>query len=340
MEGFHRGTVGGTPLHWVGVLFIESFLEKGRQPQSMGGSQGKNRPEKREAERKREKTGKGENLSAQLIDGKKQSSEILSKVKKEISSLQKRPVLAVILVGENPASKLYIEKKQQACAEVGIESKLFSFPENVAEQELLEKIQGLNDDSSVSGILVQLPLPENINRNNVLQSIAPSKDVDGFTAENLGKLALGIEEMVSCTAMGIIKLIESTSTKLEGKNVCVVNHSIVVGRPLAQLLLNRNATVAVCHKFTKNLSEFTKNADVLISATGVAGLIKKGMVKEGAVVIDAGIARNGDTVVGDIDFNAVKEIASFITPVPGGVGPMTVACLMENTLKAAKNQRL
>ncbi len=275
-------------------------------------------------------------MPANLIDGNKLANQILEKVKKEAAGLKQKPCLAVIMGGENPASQLYVQKKQQACKQVGIESKLFSFPESVAEQELIEKIQELNDDSAVSGVLVQLPLPKHINRNNVLQTISPAKDVDGFTAENLGKLALGIEEMVSCTASGIIKLIESTGTKLEGKNCCIVNHSIVVGRPLMQLLLNRNATVSICHEFTKNLSEFTKKADVLISAVGIAGLIKKEMVKVGAIVIDAGIARNGKKVVGDVDFDAVKEVASFITPVPGGVGPMTVACLLENTVKAAR----
>ncbi|MAG22174.1 MAG: bifunctional methylenetetrahydrofolate dehydrogenase/methenyltetrahydrofolate cyclohydrolase [Candidatus Diapherotrites archaeon] len=277
-------------------------------------------------------------MPAKLIDGKAIAEQVLSKVKAVTAKLQKKPTLAVVLVGDNNASELYVRKKQEACEKVGINSKLVSSCGTVSEEDILKQIEELNNDSAVNGILVQLPLPKQVDRNKVLEAISPAKDVDGFTAENLGKLALGIEEFVSCTASGIVKLIESTGTNLEGKNVCVVNHSIVVGRPLVQLLLNRNATVSVCHKFTKNLSEFTKNADVVVTAAGVPNLIKGDMIKQGAIVIDAGIIRDDKKLVGDIDFDSVKEIASHITPVPGGVGPMTVACLIENTLKAAKLQ--
>ncbi|MDP6670389.1 MAG: bifunctional 5,10-methylenetetrahydrofolate dehydrogenase/5,10-methenyltetrahydrofolate cyclohydrolase [archaeon] len=277
-------------------------------------------------------------MPAKLIDGKKLSEEILAKVGKRVSKLKQKPVLAVVLVGNSPASQLYVEKKRQACEKVGVQSKLYSFCESVSQEEVVAQVKELNSDKSVNGILVQLPLPKNFDRNTVLEAVSPAKDVDGFSAENLGKLAIGVEEMISCTASGIIKMIESTGTELKGKNCCIVNHSIVVGRPLTMLLLNKNATVSVCHQFTKNLSEFTKNADVLITATGIPGLIKKEMVKEGAIVIDAGIARVGKKVVGDVEFDSVKEIASAITPVPGGAGPMTIACLIENTVKAAENQ--
>ncbi len=278
-------------------------------------------------------------MPAKLIDGKGIAAKVLEAAKSRVSGLSFKPVLAVVLVGEDPASKLYVQKKQDACENVGIESKLVSFPETISQQDLIAKIEALNSDESVNGILVQLPLPKGLDRNAVLETVSPSKDVDGFTAENLGLLALGVEEMVSCTPKGIIKLIESTGTDLKGKNCCIVNHSIVVGRPLAQLFLNRNATVSIIHQFTKDLSEFTKNADVVITAAGVSDLIKADMVKDGAIVIDAGIARKNGKLVGDVDFEAVKEVASFITPVPGGVGPMTVACLIDNTIVAAENQR-
>jgi len=278
-------------------------------------------------------------MPAKLIDGNKLAKEILEKAKKEAFGLPSKPVLAVLIVGDDSASQLYIEKKRQACKKVDIESKLFSFCESISEEDVLKKINELNADKSVSGILVQLPLPKHIDRNKVLQAISPAKDVDGFTSESLGRLALGIEEMVSCTASGIVKLIESTGISLKGANCCIVNHGIVVGRPLAQLLLNRNATISICHKFTKDLAAFTKQANVLITAAGVPGLIKGEMVKQGAIVVDAGIARHNGKVVGDLDFDSVKQVVSWVTPVPGGVGPMTVACLMENTMKAAKMQQ-
>jgi methylenetetrahydrofolate dehydrogenase (NADP+)/methenyltetrahydrofolate cyclohydrolase len=274
-------------------------------------------------------------MPAKLIDGRKIAGIILANAREQALGLKERPSLAVLIAGEDPASLLYVQKKQQACEQVGIESKRFSFGAGVSEAALVKKIRELNSGAAVSGILVQLPLPPHIGRNRVLQAISPKKDVDGFTAENMGRLSLGIEEMVSCTAMGIVRLVESTGIALEGKNCCIVNHSIVVGRPLAQLLLNRNATVSICHRHTKNLAAFTSKADILVSAAGVPGLIKKDMVKENAIVIDAGITRKENGIAGDVDFDKVKEIASFITPVPGGVGPVTIACLMENTVKAA-----
>jgi len=278
-------------------------------------------------------------MPAKIIDGSAIAKCMLEEAREAAAALEKRPKLAVILVGGDPGSKIYVQKKQQACEQAGIVSEVFHFPDAVPERELLERVRKLNADKSVSGILLQLPLPPNLGRNRLLEAIDPRKDVDGFTPKNIGRLALGIEGMVSCTPMGIIKLIESTGAELRGKNCCIISHSIVVGKPLAQLLLNRDATVTVCHKYTKNLSEFTKKADILITAAGVPGLITAGMVKKGAVVIDAGIAKKGGKTAGDVDFEKVSAVAGFITPVPGGVGPMTVACLMHNTVNAALLQR-
>ena len=244
-----------------------------------------------------------------------------------------------MLIGEREDSKLYVEKKQEACKKTGIESKGIFLPENVSEKKLLEEIEKLNADSSVHGILVQLPLPRQISQEKILNSVSPSKDVDGFHAQNIGRLAQGIEDFAGCTASGIIKLIESTGTGIEGKNACIINDTIVVGKPLALMLLNRNATVSICNKFTKNISDFSKKADILVSAVGKKNLVSKEMIKEGAIVIDAGICVSGTEekkVFGDVDFTEAKKIASWITPVPGGVGPMTVACLMQNTIIAAK----
>lgn len=280
-------------------------------------------------------------MAAKIIDGKKISESIIADVKKQVFELKAKginPCLAVLLAGNNPASSFYVKKKQEACALAGIESRLFCFNETVSEKELLEQVAELNADKSVHGILVQLPLPKHVDFVKIINSVAPKKDVDGFTAANIGNLALGIEELASCTPKGIIKLIESTGVQIEGKNCCIVNHSIVVGKPLALLLLNRNATVSVCNKFTKKLEAETRRADILITAVGKKGLIGKSGIKKGAIVIDAGIFIENSRTFGDVDFEQAKQQASFITPVPGGVGPMTVACLMENTVIACKKQ--
>ncbi|MBN2067488.1 MAG: bifunctional 5,10-methylenetetrahydrofolate dehydrogenase/5,10-methenyltetrahydrofolate cyclohydrolase [Candidatus Diapherotrites archaeon] len=281
-------------------------------------------------------------MPGKLIDGIEQASKITESVKNEVSLLQKqgiKPRLAVVLAGENAASKLYVEKKRQACEKAGVAFELVKFPETVKEEVVLEAIIKLNKDAQVNAILVQLPLPKGISQERVLNEVFPLKDVDGFTSANLGMLAYGNEQLVACTAKGIVKLIESTGTKIEGKNACIVNHSVVVGKPLSLMLLNRNATVTVCHEFTKDLAFQTRQADILVTAVGKPGLVKAGMVKKGAIVIDAGIAKKDGKTLGDADFEAVKKDASFITPVPGGVGPMTVACLLENTVLAAKLQR-
>jgi len=280
-------------------------------------------------------------MPAKILDGKKLSDEILCGLEKQVEKLKKHginPCLAVVLVGNNPDSELYVRKKQEACKKIGVESKKISLSSGVSEKQLLEEIEKLNSDEKVHGILVQLPLPKHINQEKILDSISPLKDVDGFSPENIGKLAHGIEELVSCTPKGIIRLIESTGVQIEGKNACIINHSVVVGKPLALLMLNRNATVTICHKFTKNIKGCIAGADIVVSAVGRKNLFSGDSLKEGAIVIDAGIFCEGKKVFGDFDFESARQKASWITPVPGGVGPMTVACLLENTLIACRLQ--
>lgn len=277
-----------------------------------------------------------------LLDGKKVSEEILEKVYHEVNRMKLDhiiPKIAVILVGKDPASLLYISRKQAACVKTGIDWVQFDYEPDVTTDELIEKIQELNTDPTIHGILVQLPLPKHIFTPNIIKAIDPKKDVDGFTAYNLGKMFLSteFEHLVPCTPLGVIRLLEHYDVKVEGKEVVVVGHSNIVGKPLSSMFLNRNATVTTCHIFTKDLASHTKRADILCTGVGKANLITADMVKEGVIVIDIGIVRlpNGKTV-GDVDFVNVSKKASYITPVPGGVGPMTVACLMENTMNAAK----
>ncbi|MDO8647686.1 MAG: bifunctional 5,10-methylenetetrahydrofolate dehydrogenase/5,10-methenyltetrahydrofolate cyclohydrolase [Candidatus Diapherotrites archaeon] len=272
----------------------------------------------------------------QIIDGKALAESIIQKTAEKIKAKKLNLRLDAILVGENPASRLYVKKKQEACEKAGVKSVLHVLPEDSSQAVVAEKISELNENSEVTGILLQLPLPKHLGsaEEELIELIAPQKDIDGMTSASLGKLMFNSEGLVSCTPKGIMKLIESTGVDLEGKNAVIVNHSRVVGKPLGLLLLQKNATVEFCHEFTKNLSEHTSKADVLITAVGKSGLITAGHVKKGAVIIDAGISRLGEKTVGDVDFESVKEKASFITPVPGGVGPMTVACLVENTLIA------
>jgi methylenetetrahydrofolate dehydrogenase (NADP+)/methenyltetrahydrofolate cyclohydrolase len=243
-----------------------------------------------------------------------------------------------VLVGENPSSRIYIENKQKACEKLGIASNLYEFPESMKEEKLEALIKQLNDDKRVHGIIVQLPLPKHIDEKKILNMISPKKDVDGLNAVNIGNLLLGDETIAPCTPKGIIRMLEKMKIQVEKRNVVIVNNSIVVGKPLAMMLTNRFATVTLCHVKTKFLKEHTKKAEILITATGVPNLIKKDMVREGAVVIDAGICYREGKVYGDVDFENVKSIASFITPVPGGVGPMTVAMVLENTLILAENK--
>ncbi|MBU1120248.1 MAG: bifunctional methylenetetrahydrofolate dehydrogenase/methenyltetrahydrofolate cyclohydrolase FolD [archaeon] len=277
-------------------------------------------------------------MLAKIIDGRKLARQLLDKVKKEVKSLDFIPTLSIVMIGENEASRIYVNAKEKACKETGINTENHFLDESISEEELINIINNLNENKEVNGILVQLPLPKHINEFKVMNSISPEKDVDGFHPLNIGKGFLGEKALLPATPKGIMKMLQSTKIPLKGKNAVIVGTSNIVGKPLGIMLLNENATVTYCNKFTKKLSEFTEKADVLVVAVGKAGLIMKEMVKKGAVVIDVGINRIEGTIVGDVDFGEVRKIASFITPVPGGVGPMTVASLIENVLIAARKQ--
>ncbi len=277
-----------------------------------------------------------------IIDGRKIAQRIETQVKKEVEKfIQERgikPALATILVGEHPPSKLYVKLKHWACKRVGILSEDHKFPENTKQDEIIKLIEILNRRPEIHGILVQLPLPRHIDEREVMMRIAPEKDVDGFNPINMGKMLIGREGFVPCTPKGIVRALSEFDIDPQGKEVVVVGHSNVVGKPAAMMLLNRNATVRVCHVFTKDLKSHTKDADILIVATGVRGLIKADMVKQGAIVFDVGITWQDDRVYGDVDFDDVLPKVKLISPVPGGVGPMTIAILMEHTLAAARMQ--
>ena len=277
----------------------------------------------------------------QLINGKEVAEKIKLQVKEEIKSLGKDVTLAVVVVGDNPASKVYVNNKKKACKLVGIQSLEYGLPENTSEDELLSLIDRLNNYNYVDGILVQLPLPRHINTDMVIERINPEKDVDGFTAINTGKLWLGQYDIAPCTAIGVIELLNYYNIDIAGKHCVIVGRSNIVGKPVAALMLERNATVTVCHSKTQNLYDITRTADILITAVGKPKFITRDMVKDGAVVIDVGINRDGNgKLYGDVDFENVKDKTTAITPVPGGCGPMTVAMLMKNTLKAAKSQMI
>lgn len=277
-----------------------------------------------------------------IIDGRKIAQRIEAEAKKEVEKFIKergiKPALATILVGEHPPSKLYVKLKHWACKRVGIASEDHKFPENTGQDEIVELIENLNSRKEIHGILVQLPLPKHIDEREVMMRIAPEKDVDGFNPVNMGKMLIGREGFVPCTPKGIVRALSEFDIDPQGKEVVVVGHSNVVGKPIAAMLLNRNATVRVCHVFTKDLKSHTKEADILIVATGVRGLIKADMVKRGAIVFDVGITWQDERVYGDVDFDDVLPKVKLISPVPGGVGPMTIAILMEHTLAAARMQ--
>lgn len=279
-------------------------------------------------------------MSAKILDGKKIADGIKEELKKEVLSLKKRgivPGLAVIMVGSDPASQIYVNSKKKTARELGIDSTVFQLDENASEKELLEIIDKVNGDKKVHGVLVQLPLPKHINEERIINQIYLKNDVDCFHPENLGKVIIGTATVYPCTPMGIIELIKRSDIEIAGKDAVVIGRSNIVGKPTAIMLMEQNATVTICHSKTKDLSFYTKNADILISAVGRPGLITADMVKEGAVVIDVGINRMPDgKLTGDVDFEAVKNVASVISPVPGGVGPMTIAMLMKNTVEAAK----
>lgn len=282
-------------------------------------------------------------MSAQILDGKALAAEIRSEVKTQVAALAEKGVstaLAVILVGDDSASQVYVRNKIKACADTGIRSLEFRMPAETTQQQLLAKIAELNADESVDGILVQLPLPKQINVDAVISAIDPAKDVDGFHVANAGALVTGKQGFVPCTPFGVMRLIEKSGVNPRGKSAVIVGRSNIVGKPMALLLLAADATVTVAHSCTPDLSAVTRNADILVAAVGRAKLIKADMVKPGAVVIDVGMNRDENgKLCGDVDFAEVKEIAGSITPVPGGVGPMTIAMLMQNTVLAAQMRR-
>ncbi len=279
---------------------------------------------------------------AKIIDGKAVSASVKEAVAKEAAALKEKGVsvgLAVVIVGDNPASRVYVNNKKKACAACGIESFEYALPEETAETELLELVEALNADPKVNGILVQLPLPRQIDEHKVIAAISPAKDVDAFHAVNVGKIMIGDFDFLPCTPSGCMDLIDSTGVSIEGKRCVVIGRSNIVGKPMAMLLLHRNGTVTICHSRTQNLKEICREADILVAAVGRANFVTADMVKEGAVVIDVGMNRlDNGKLCGDVDFEAVSQVAGWITPVPGGVGPMTIATLMRNTLTAAKIQ--
>jgi len=276
---------------------------------------------------------------ANILDGKKAAQKIRNKLKEKVDTLKENgitPKLAVIMVGEDVGSKIYVKNKSKACEEIGIKYEEYLLDENTSMEELLDLINKLNDRKDVHGILLQSPIPKHLDINLAIKAISPDKDVDGFHPVNVGKLVLGQETFVSCTPFGVIKLLEEYNIEMAGKNVVIVGRSNIVGKPLIQCLLNKDATITVCHSKTENVKEITKRADIVIVAIGRANFLKADMIKENAVVVDVGINRNEEgKVCGDVDFENVSKIASHITPVPGGIGPMTIAMLMHNIVKAA-----
>lgn len=277
---------------------------------------------------------------AAVIDGKAISAKVKSEVRQETEALKAKGIsigLAVVIVGDNPASRVYVNNKKKACAEVGFESFEYALPEETTQEELLALVDKLNKDDTVNGILVQLPIPKQIDEKAVINAILPEKDVDAFHPVNVGKIMIGDFAFLPCTPAGVMELIASTGVEISGKECVVIGRSNIVGKPMAMLLLHKNGTVTICHSKTKNLAEVCSRADILVAAVGRANFVTPDMVKEGAVVIDVGMNRleNGK-LCGDVDYAACFEKAGYITPVPGGVGPMTIAMLMKNTLTSAK----
>jgi len=279
-------------------------------------------------------------MSGKIIDGKAVAAEIKKKLKEKIGNLKTKPKLAIVLVGRNAASEIYVKNKQKAAFEVGIESVLYAFDEKATQKELENLIEKLNKDCSVNGILIQLPLPESLDGQALIEKIDVQKDVDGFCPLNIGRLECGCRDvLVAATPKGVLRLLENAGVKLEGKSALVIGRSNIVGKPMAMLLLKKNCTVTIAHSATQNLPELVRQADVVVSATGRAKMIKGAWLKKGAVVVDVGISRDErGKIVGDVDFESALEVASYITPVPGGVGPMTIAMLLENVLEAYLKQ--
>lgn len=279
---------------------------------------------------------------AEILDGKKLAKKIRKDLKKEVEALKNQgicPKLAVIMVGDNSSSEVYVKNKSRACIKAGIDFEEFLLPKETTEKELLELIETLNEDKSIHGILLQSPVPKQIDINKAFRTIKPEKDVDGFHPMNVGNLVIGEDCFISCTPFGVMKLLEEYNIEIEGKNAVILGRSNIVGKPMVQCLLAQNATITVCHSKTKEIQKIVKNADIIISAIGKPHFVTSDMIKEGAVVIDVGINRLEDgSIVGDVDYETVHTKASYITPVPGGVGPMTIAMLLTNVVKAAKNQ--
>lgn len=281
-------------------------------------------------------------MSAKIIDGKAVSAAVKAAVAAETAQLKEKeivPGLAVIIVGDDPASRVYVNNKKKACEAVGFHSEEYALPAQTTESELLRLVLELNENPQINGILVQLPLPAQIDEHKVIAAIAPEKDVDAFHAVNVGKIMIGDYDFLPCTPSGCMDLIHSTGVEIAGKNCVVIGRSNIVGKPMAMLLLHESGTITICHSKTKNLKEICRNADILVVAIGKAKFVTGDMIKKGAVVIDVGMDRDENgKLCGDVDFESAKEVAGYITPVPGGVGPMTIATLMRNTLTAAKVQ--
>lgn len=276
-----------------------------------------------------------------ILDGKKLRDKIFENLKQRLNNMSEKPTLAVILVGENPASQIYVRNKKKTAENLGINSIVINYPSDISENILLDKIKELNNNNSITAILVQLPLPKHIDKFKIIDAIAPEKDVDGLTPYNSGKLFAGEEPYVyPCTPKGILLLLDEYNIEIEGKHVVVIGRSNLVGKPVAQMLLKRNATVTMCHSHTKNLSDITKTADIVVSAVG-KNIIGEKMLKSDCVVVDVGIFKdNNGKICGDVDFASASKIAAYISPVPGGVGPMTIASLMLNTVELADSKRL
>ncbi|HLD18606.1 MAG TPA: bifunctional methylenetetrahydrofolate dehydrogenase/methenyltetrahydrofolate cyclohydrolase FolD [Candidatus Nanoarchaeia archaeon] len=272
-------------------------------------------------------------MTAIIMDGKKVSREIEDRIKSKVENLKRKPGLGVILVGENPASQIYVRNKQAACGRVGIISKRIDLPNDATQMQVIEAIESYNNDDEIDGILLQLPMPSHLNEKKIMGLISKDKEVDGFHLENLGKLLAGHKGIRPCTPKGIIRLLEEYKVDIQGKNAVVLGRSTIVGKPVALLLLEKNATVTICHSKTVGIKEIVKKADIIVAAIGKAKFVTEDMVKHNAVVVDVGINRVDGKLVGDVDFEKVSRKASYITPVPGGIGPMTIASLLENTME-------
>jgi methylenetetrahydrofolate dehydrogenase (NADP+)/methenyltetrahydrofolate cyclohydrolase len=280
-------------------------------------------------------------MATTIINGKEIAKEIRRNVAGEIQRLikkyQKEPLVVTIVIGKNPSSELYLKLRTTACNEVGITSKIMRYDASISEKKILQTIQQTNTDPSIHGIFIQYPIPPHLSPSKLMRTVAAHKDVEGFNPENLGRTLIGDESLVPCTPLSVLTILNHEKVKLKGKDVVIVNHSNVVGKPLAALLLNRNATVSIAHIFTKNLKAYTSTADILVTGAGVANLITKDLIKNKAIVIDVGIIETKDGVCGDVDYESVNGKAAILTPVPGGVGPVTIACALSNMVKTYKN---